>query len=83
MLLNIYRRPASDHQAAARSPALSGHGFNDAHLRTCWRHFVEAEIGLAQETIVLFGLLIGASSFDLKNYSQTSDVNGVCKETMT
>src|SRR5262245_58319594 len=33
---------------------LSGHSFNDAQMRTCWQHSVEAEIGLAQEAIVLF-----------------------------
>jgi hypothetical protein len=33
---------------------LSGHNFNDAQVRTCWRHFVESEIGLTQEAIVLF-----------------------------
>jgi hypothetical protein len=33
---------------------LSGHNFNDAQVRTCWRHFVESEIGLTQEAIILF-----------------------------
>jgi hypothetical protein len=33
---------------------LSGHNFNDAQVRTSWRHFVKSEIGLTQEAIVLF-----------------------------